>query len=258
MIQINTQRPTKSDRRADGAVLVHSCFYTIQGEGPHVGKPAVFLRLAGCNLQCPGCDTEYSTGPLVDLGPMQADQVAQLVMATLGEQNKRLFPPLVVITGGEPFRQNILRVCEHLWSIGCKVQVESNGTLGPFSIEAEMRSYESMRYKMFEVVVSPKAGKVHRELFPFIIAYKYVLDAEHISDDGLPSSVLGLPAAPARPHDGYSGPIYVQPADEPGGWVGMGHEETTKSTLNQRAAIKSAMEFGYTLCIQTHKIIGLD
>lgn len=249
MIPINTQRPTKSDRRADGAVLVHSCFYTIQGEGPHVGRPAVFLRLAGCNLQCPGCDTEYSTGPLVDLGSMRADQVCKLVLATLGDYNNRVFAPLVVITGGEPFRQNIIPLIKSLRACHFEVQVESNGTLSPFGVPTTY--YQQPK---FEVVVSPKAGKVHPDLYPFIIAYKYVLDAEHISDDGLPSSVLGLPAAPARPHDGYSGPIYVQPADE----QETAHGMHIKNELNQRAAIKSAMKFGYILAVQVHKIIGLD
>ena len=58
----------KNQQLADKPVLnetglslqVNSIFYTIQGEGPFAGRPAIFIRLAGCNLQCPGCDTEYT------------------------------------------------------------------------------------------------------------------------------------------------------------------------------------------------------
>src|SRR3954467_9071958 len=51
--------------RSDGNSLsIHSIFYTLQGEGPYSGCPAVFMRLAGCNLQCPGCDTDYTSGQI--------------------------------------------------------------------------------------------------------------------------------------------------------------------------------------------------
>ena len=57
-MKTNTQEPEKIDR--DRHLDVHSIFHTIQGEGPYCGHPAVFIRLAGCNLQCPGCDTGRS------------------------------------------------------------------------------------------------------------------------------------------------------------------------------------------------------
>ena len=84
---------------ADPTTLwVHSIFPTIQGEGIFAGVPAVFLRLGGCNLQCPFCDTDYTEGSEW----MQGDQIVYLV---------RFFMPrkanLVVITGGEPMRQKL-------------------------------------------------------------------------------------------------------------------------------------------------------
>ena len=56
----NSQPIEKRSRDAD-VLEVHSIFYTLQGEGPFCGSPAIFIRLAGCNLQCPGCDTDYTS-----------------------------------------------------------------------------------------------------------------------------------------------------------------------------------------------------
>ena len=77
----------------DGGLDVHSIFPTIQGEGPFVGQPAIFIRLAGCNLQCPLCDTEYTEGRIRLSVPVIFDAV---------QEHIRLFAPLIVITGGEP------------------------------------------------------------------------------------------------------------------------------------------------------------
>lgn len=244
MIPINVQEPLKADHGDGSTLLVHSIFHTIQGEGPHVGKPAVFIRLAGCNLQCPGCDTEYTDGAI----RIEIVAILQLVKSAHAGSVGGL--PLVVITGGEPFRQNLGSLIYYLRRAGYKVQVETNGTLS--CPEA---------FASFDIVVSPKAGKVHPSLFSRIIAYKYVLDSDHISeDDGLPTSVLGMPAAPARPHPGFTGEVYVQPADEPIAGIKRGayQSEGLANQRNLAATIKSAMKYGYRLCIQTHKVAGLE
>jgi 7-carboxy-7-deazaguanine synthase len=41
-------------------ILVKGTFFSIQGEGKHAGRPAFFVRLAGCNLKCGLCDTDWS------------------------------------------------------------------------------------------------------------------------------------------------------------------------------------------------------
>lgn len=251
MIPINKQEPLKADHGDGSTLLVHSIFHTIQGEGPHVGKPAVFIRLAGCNLQCPGCDTEYVGGIGVLKLSEIIDRVAQAWLSIYESPRSALKCaklPLVVITGGEPFRQAIGKLVRRLDDEGYKTQIETNGTLG-FAFDYDHHDWPA------DIVVSPKAGKVHRDLLRHITAYKYVLDSDHISeDDGLPTSVLGMPAAPARPHPGFEGDVYVQPADEaadhnPFDW---------KNRKNLAATIKSAMKYGYRLCIQTHKVVGLE
>jgi len=94
-------------------------FYSIQGEGTWTGTPAVFVRLAGCNLNCRFCDTDYSTKAFVSV----QDVVAR-VRAAGGDC------PLVVLTGGEPFAQRESSdLIDALRADGRRVHVESNGTI---------------------------------------------------------------------------------------------------------------------------------
>jgi organic radical activating enzyme len=233
--QINLQPPVKRVD-GDGPLLIHSIFRTIQGEGPNVGMPSTFIRLGGCNLQCPGCDTDYTDGNEV----MSVKQILDDVILL---QNGTPFKSLIVITGGEPFRQNLMPLIKKLTKSGYKVQIETNGTLGFDLYGANMEGLQ------FQIVVSPKAGRVHSSLWSRIVAYKYVVNAGHIDpNDGLPTEVLGLPGRPARPFKGYAYDVYIQPADEMS-------EPVNK--LNLVAAIQSCMKHGHRLCLQTHKLIGL-
>ena len=96
-VHVNLQTPTPRKFVGSGVLEVHSIFYTIQGEGPLAGRPSVFVRLNDCNLQCPGCDTEYT-----DLRrSWDPYELAHYV------RSKYLAPsePLIVLTGGEPLRQ---------------------------------------------------------------------------------------------------------------------------------------------------------
>ncbi len=104
---MNTQPIHKLDLSKEGTLDVHSLFYTIQGEGPHCGKPAIFVRLYGCNLQCPGCDTDYTSTKK----PMSVAVLRAAIDALKEDEQPDAPKPIVVITGGEPFRQNITPLC---------------------------------------------------------------------------------------------------------------------------------------------------
>ena len=94
-------------------------FYSIQGEGLWTGTPAVFVRLAGCNLACDFCDTDYSTKSFAGI-----DEIVETVRGAGGDC------PMVVLTGGEPFAQaETPALIEALRRDGRRVHVESNGTI---------------------------------------------------------------------------------------------------------------------------------
>lgn len=247
-MQRNEQAPEKRVQ-GDGLTLqVNSIFHTIQGEGPFAGTPAVFVRLAGCNLQCPLCDTEYTKRGefgLEDILKTVRNAVPYWPVGRRHDSKPYRAPTeLVVITGGEPFRQPIGRLVMKLISYGYRVQIETNGTL-----------YQpAMPYisDMLTIVCSPKAGAVNRDLLPWIAAWKYVAAADNIDPaDGLPTHALEHPNGGrlARPPEGHSAPIYLQPVDE---------KNTAKNARNQDAVVHACLEHGHRLCLQLHKIIGLD
>ena len=119
---------------------VKEIYYTLQGEGAQTGRPAVFLRFAGCNLWsgreqhraeaiCRFCDTEFvgTDGPggaKFESAEDLANAVASKWPTSTGGQH-----PYVVCTGGEPLLQLDERAVDALHGIGFEVGVESNGTI---------------------------------------------------------------------------------------------------------------------------------
>ena len=94
-------------------------FYSVQGEGTWTGTPAVFVRLAGCNLACDFCDTDYSLKRLASV-----DDVVAEVRTAGGDC------PMVILTGGEPLAQaETPALIDALRRDGRRVHVESNGTI---------------------------------------------------------------------------------------------------------------------------------
>jgi 7-carboxy-7-deazaguanine synthase (Cx14CxxC type) len=120
---------------------VKEIFYTLQGEGTHTGRPAVFCRFSGCNLWtgreqdranaiCSFCDTDFvGVGP--DGGKFRsADELADAVARqwpSLNGHGERF----VVCTGGEPLLQLDEAAIAALHDRGFEVAVETNGTLEP-------------------------------------------------------------------------------------------------------------------------------
>ena len=94
---------------------VDEIFYSLQGEGYHTGTAAVFVRLAGCNLRCPFCDTPQNSGT-----EMTEDEIVRVVVS---------YPArLVVVTGGEPSLQLTATLVDALHQQDRTVAVETNGT----------------------------------------------------------------------------------------------------------------------------------
>lgn len=233
-MKLNSQTPEKKDYQS--TLEVHSIFSTIQGEGPFCGRPAVFVRLAGCNLQCPGCDTEYTNSREV----MEYEEILEHIHIVRHLTNSNA--NLIVISGGEPFRQNIAPFCDFLIENDFDVQIETNGSM---QIPMELS-------QLVTVVCSPKTAKLHPTALYRANAFKYVMKAGNMrEEDGLPLQALDHRATPyiARPHKSFKGKIYLQPMDE---------QDVEINLLNTQAVLSSAMKHNYTVQLQIHKLLNVE
>lgn len=117
---------------------VKEIYYTLQGEGFHAGRPAVFCRFAGCNLWsgreedrpsavCRFCDTDFRGTDGVNGGTYTAAMLAGKI-SDLWPQNAGV-KPFVVFTGGEPALQLDKALLDELHSAGMEAAIETNGTL---------------------------------------------------------------------------------------------------------------------------------
>lgn len=139
------------------AYAVKEIFYTLQGEGVNFGRPAVFCRLAGCNLWsgrekdrqgavCRFCDTDFvgmdgTGGGLFG----SASQLATAIRNAWPSDTASARRPLVVCTGGEPGLQLDAALVDAIHEQGFELALETNGTIElPTGIDW--------------VCVSPKAG----------------------------------------------------------------------------------------------------
>ncbi len=107
---------------APPTLKIAEIFAGVQGEGLRLGRPAIFVRLAGCNLRCSFCDTKYARR---SGRPMTIDGVA----AAVGRLRKSWPAGWICLTGGEPFTQPIGPLIDRFHGDGLQVQVETNGTI---------------------------------------------------------------------------------------------------------------------------------
>lgn len=129
---------------------VNETFRSLQGEGPSMGQPALFLRLADCNLACSWCDTRYSWDwtqfdSRQESHDVISTDLAGTIITELPENG------LLIITGGEPLLQQagLLELISAVRAsvLGLRVEIETNGTVAP------VREF-SQAVNLF--VVSPK------------------------------------------------------------------------------------------------------
>ncbi|WP_092218920.1 7-carboxy-7-deazaguanine synthase QueE [Desulforhopalus singaporensis] len=140
-------------------------FSSLQGEGPHTGRPAFFIRLSGClEPFCPWCDTKDAW-----FGGSPAS-IEDIIQKVVRESHR-----FVVITGGEPFLQwddGLSRLDRELAEMKIEVQYETSGKV---AIPQQVRG---------EVICSPKylSGKWHlaRESMYRADAFKFVACRESI------------------------------------------------------------------------------
>jgi organic radical activating enzyme len=106
---------------------VHEIFRSFQGEGAHAGRAAVFVRLAGCPVRCPWCDsaeTWKSDARLAQQSPNAAAATAAEILAALPTAPRGA---IAVITGGEPSIHDLAPLCDALHAADFAVHLETCG-----------------------------------------------------------------------------------------------------------------------------------
>ncbi|MFK7845770.1 MAG: 7-carboxy-7-deazaguanine synthase [Rhodothermales bacterium] len=217
------------------AYAVKEIFYSLQGEGLHAGRPAVFLRFSGCNLWsgreqdrataiCQFCDTDFfgtngSEGGKYGSAKSLADQVSDMwpvpdtAAEPSGKRNK-----YVVCSGGEPLLQLDDELIKALKARGFEVAVETNGTVLP---------PDGLDW----ICVSPKAGA------ETILVSGNELKLVYPQKGAAPETFEGL----AFDH------FFLQPMDGPA------LEENTQLTLNY--CLENPK---WRLSIQSHKLLQIQ
>ena len=219
---------------------MNEIFESIQGEGAFTGVPSIFIRVQGCPVGCPWCDTKHTWDipPETEQSPSEVLKkssdsdtwfraTAEQLLNILREEGYTA--KHVILTGGEPCLYNLVPLTSLLIEKGYSVQIETSGT---FALKAHPDTW---------VTVSPKINmkggyEVRRELLEKADEIKHPIAMEkHIeeldellADKALKASCL----------------IYLQPISQ-----------------QQRAtelAVKTCIERNWRLSLQTHKFIGIE
>lgn len=217
-------------------IAVNEVFETFQGEAAYTGSPAIFLRLQGCNVGCPWCDTKHTwevenkdqvsvADMLAKVGDspkhaiMTPGQIAQVLWGMTSRH--------VVITGGEPAYWPLFALCRVLRDHGKTVQLETSGT-EPLDVPADVW-----------VTLSPKINmpgkKVVRE-DALLRANEIKMPVGKQADiDRLLELLATVPTATKL--------VWLQPLSQ--------NEKATDLCM------EAAREYGWRLSIQTHKFLGV-
>jgi len=209
--------------------------------------------MAHCNLKCYFCDTDFAQP---DATLTDSDAWKNMIHR-LKKSND-----IIVITGGEPMRQNLIPMIAWLretYGSGQIVQIETAGTLWIEGIEDLWPCF----------VVSPKTKnvvdklesyytRIHDQMegnglgwmAPYLLSYKYIVGEDTQLDvDGLPMSstqVQGKIHQLAKPPQSCE--VYIQPRDD-------GNED--RNHMNLKRCVEVCMQHGYRLSIQMHKLANL-
>lgn len=217
-----TNKILKAENGDGLSLKVQEIFATMQGEGPFVGYPSVFVRLGGCNLACDFCDTEFD-----DFEEIALEKIVAKILEL--SQNKKY--NLIVITGGEPLRQPITPLCKKLIDEGFLVQIETNGTI-----------FRELPREV-KIICSPKItnGKYHAirpDLLSRIDAFKFIISFG--KKEYCDIAEIGQGQTKAA--------IYLQPMDE---------YDEAKNLANRLLTLELAKKYGARISLQMHKILQI-
>lgn len=230
------------------ALLVNEVFETIQGEGSWTGTPSIFVRLQGCPVGCPWCDTKHTWDLLpsnvrpVDVIMKENEESAFYFSASSGSlftlfEDKTYTAKHIVITGGEPCMFDLAPFTNMAHEKGYSTQIETSGT---YSINCSEKTW---------VTVSPKINM--KAGMPVLVSSMQraneikhpVAMQKHIDELNALLQKSGLTQTMNK-QKVTSPLIYLQPISQ--------QERATQ------LAIETCIKNNWRLSVQLHKYIGVE
>lgn len=216
---------------------VNEIFTTIQGEARFTGTPSLFIRLQGCPVGCPWCDTKHTwelenEKKVLSFQSMlskleDAPTYAEVLPEYLFDYCTKQPISHIVITGGEPFMQDIQSFTKALCDSGYKVQVETSGTR---PIHCDDRTWITLSPK----IDMPGGFEICNESLRR--ANEIKMPVENQSD------IIRLMAL-LKNADHPDIDVWLQPV-----------------SMNQKATqlcVDSCIKYGFKLSVQTHKVANI-
>lgn len=229
------------------SLLVNEIFETIQGEGHFTGLPSIFVRLQGCPVGCPWCDTKHTW----DIVPTKQISQEDVIVKTGDSPHyfKTSAKPLldivnapaysarhVVITGGEPCMYDLLEFTSLLDEAGFSSQIETSGT---YEVKCSDNTWVTLSPKIdmkAKMPIISQAMQRANEIKHPISMQKHIDELDELlSREGLDKSENGAKNLPN---------VYLQPISQ-----------QTRAT---ELAVNTCIKRNWRLSVQLHKYIGVE
>lgn len=202
-------------------MLINEIFYSIQGEGRYMGVPVVFVRVQGCSLHCPWCDSNNT---------WQEDESRDMEIKQILNDVNRCAPlgcKTIVVTGGEPTEQeDLYQFAQEAIYAGYRCHLETNGT-----------DDEIIRGYFDWIVCSPKPG-ANYHISKGVDELKYVIGVGDDINKIIPPAV----------RDQFKGRIWLQPKADGNKVVSENVQYCLQQVLKD-----PRLRMGY----QFHKLVGV-
>ena len=195
---------------------INEIFHSIQGEATYTGTPSAFIRLQGCDVGCPWCDSK-PTWDSSDFNHTTESILDEIGTYSCGH---------VVITGGEPLEQNLSHLLKGLEFYGYSVQIETSGTADlPISLTDDVW-----------ITLSPKFNMPNKKE----VLHEVILRANEVKMPvGKQKDIETLKNMIEKYH--LDVPIYLQPL--------------SLSKKATKLCIETCKKYNWNLSLQTHKYI---
>jgi organic radical activating enzyme len=209
-------------------ISINEIFYSIQGEGLYAGQPMVFVRVAGCNLQCEWCDQPDTivNGYKDREGKLWSLKYTKMLTDEVYAKVKSFGTHHVCLTGGEPsIHSSLDPLVRKLHADRFHIHMETNGL-----------RWANWMWYVHTITASPKRGHPCDEVVcQDVTQFKFIVDEEFTMEE-------------TQPYQKWNKPMYLQPANQQNTWDSPMVEKTLGLVLANPT---------FRMSNQLHKALGV-